>query len=142
MSSESIYMFDEKSNICVATRIGDTDISDVHEFINGNVANGAKHNCLKLLFDLTEANLTNSFLEFYVLHKKLTEDTDLTLEHCCAVIFAPNDDTNDMSFFKMVSTNSGQDIFQFFFDLSEGKKWLLAQDLHTKSEIKDNSKAE
>ena len=116
--------FDKLNQIVIAKKYQEASISDIVEFINKAVSFADKHNCFNILFNMQKAEETGSFLESYELHKNLLQMTDLTYDHCCAVVFSPREIKSEKKFYETVSANSGQGIFKIFFDLEEGLAYL------------------
>lgn len=116
--------FDERNHIVTLTKYGSASISDIIELINSAVALGEKHNCYNLIFNLQKAQETGSFTELYEFHKNLTQVTNLTQNHRCAVVFSPTENKVDKQFYETVGSNWGQGIFKIFFQMEEGLEWL------------------
>ena len=116
--------FDKQNQIVFAKKFGASGIADIVELINHGVSLGEKHDCYKILYNMQEAEETASFLESYELHKNLLQRTDLTLDHCCAVVFSPEENKSEKLFYETVATNWGQTVFKIFCNLDEGLAWL------------------
>jgi hypothetical protein len=125
--------FDKQSQIVFAKKFGASGIADIIELINHGVSLGEKHNCFKILYNMQEAEETASFLESYEFHKNLIQMTDLTLDHCCAVVFSPLENKSEKLFYETVATNWGQTVFKIFCNLDEGLAWLKNQKTIEKS---------
>ena len=119
--------YDDVKQIVVATKYDASGIADIIELINQGVYLAEKHNCYEILFNMQEAEETASFLETYEFHKNLIQMTDLTFDHCCAVVFSSLANKNEKKFYETVATNWGQTIFKTFNDLEEGFEWLKLQ---------------
>jgi hypothetical protein len=119
--------FDRQNQMIIATKFGPSGILDIIKIINQAVSLGEKNNCYNILFNAQNIEETASFLESYEFHKNLLQMTDLTLDHCCAVVFSPEENKSEKLFYETVGTNWGQTIFKIFNNLDEGLAWLKKQ---------------
>ena len=124
--------FDNVNQIVFAKKFGAAGISDIIEVINQGVSLGEKHNCYKIFFDMQNVEETASFLELYEFHKNLLQMTSLTFEHCCALVFSPEENKSEKLFYETVATNWGQPVFKVFCNLDEGLAWLKKQKIKNK----------
>ncbi|RLD80013.1 MAG: hypothetical protein DRJ07_11005 [Bacteroidetes bacterium] len=116
--------YDASNQIIIVTKSGLASVSDIIELINEAVSLGDKKNCCKFLFNMQNAIETGTFNELYEFHKNLTQVTNLTYDHRCAVIFSQKADKRRKLFYETISSNWGQGIFKIFFELEEGLIWL------------------
>jgi len=116
--------YDASDQIITITKSGLATVSDIIETINETVSFGDKKNCYNFLFNVQNTIETGSFNELYEFHKNLTQVTNLTHEHRCAVIFSPEANKSRTQFYETISFNWGQGIFKVFFQLEEGRTWL------------------
>jgi hypothetical protein len=122
--------FDVENGIIVTKAVGEVINENVKKTINEAFELSTKHNCTKLLFDISGCSETQPIAEGFHFMKDGLMNAGLTLNHKCAVFYNPEIYPEERAkFIENVVTNRANPKFKVFKQFNEAAEWLKSEDL-------------
>lgn len=120
------FRYIHKIGMVIASHKGDLTFDMIIKMINQAVEEATKHQCRKIIFDIRQAIIEQSFEIDYTLYRKLLEITPLTSKHSIALLVnvGPRLPLERIMLWQDVANNWGTSIFRVFYTLPEAKHWL------------------
>lgn len=117
--------YDSKTNIIVATPIGEVTNENIIATIAKGLELSKQYNCNLLLFDISKCQIGQSLMDGFNLMSDLNKNTGLTVSHRTAIFYDFNIYPNERArFIENVVSNRANPRLRYFTDMKEAIEWL------------------
>lgn len=112
---------------CIYAKVeGALDVPLLEQFAKEYVTSAKRHDCLRILTDMTKADVKLSTMEIYEIPDLVRR---LGMDIACRRAFVVAADLADYSFFENISRNRSHDV-AVFQDTAEAKQWLFTDEVN------------